>query len=566
MTKPLAYSYIRFSSEAQRTGDSIRRQREMSAKYAENNGLQLVADFKLSDLGVSAFKGKNAKEGALRRFLDAVSDGTVPQGSYLLVESLDRLSRQQVTVAFNQLSSIINAGINVVTVSDGRVYSQDSINTNFADLIIALSVMFRANEESETKSRRINEAWKAKRANKSDTKMSARCPAWMVLSEDRKSFHLIEDRAEQIRNIFDMVISGRGLRVITAELNSNKVPAFGVNKGYWSQSSITKIVTGRAAIGEYQPHSTVSGVRVPVGDPIPDYYVPVVSEEVFNLAQVAIKSRRFVAAGRKGKNVANIFSGLCKCGYCGSTMRYINKGEGPKGGKYLICANSQNGKGCDPTYWRYEKFESLLLDYVRDLDLGSILRGAKSGDEVASVRKSVIATEESIKGHKNRINDYLVRIESNPELEDAYTLRMLQIRQDQTKDEGALSDLKAKLDELEKSGVDVSDEEQKRLITAFQKGEGDRFVLADRVRQVIARIDIFRIGPSKPDFSGLQGLPEEVLNAVSDRQDPELKITMRDGDVQILVVDYDKNEVRFSGRGGSKRHMQGRDAILQLEG
>src|SRR5690606_33715882 len=91
--KPLAYSYVRMSTDAQQKCDSLRRQTELSKAYAERSGLTLVEDFKLHDIGVSAFKGDNAATGALRRFLEAVENGKIPQGSYLLVESLDRLSR-----------------------------------------------------------------------------------------------------------------------------------------------------------------------------------------------------------------------------------------------------------------------------------------------------------------------------------------------------------------------------------------------------------------------------------------------------------------------------------------
>ena len=90
MSKKKAYSYIRFSTPEQLKGDSLRRQLESSRKYAlEHN---LVLDESLRDLGVSAFKGKNATEGALKRFMELIDAGQVEQGSILILESLDRLS------------------------------------------------------------------------------------------------------------------------------------------------------------------------------------------------------------------------------------------------------------------------------------------------------------------------------------------------------------------------------------------------------------------------------------------------------------------------------------------
>jgi DNA invertase Pin-like site-specific DNA recombinase len=120
--KPKAYSYLRMSTDLQLTGDSRRRQLKASREYAEANGLTLASDGQLEDIGLSAFRGANVRDGALGRFLAAVERGDVPRGSYLLVESLDRLSREQVKVALLLFLRIGQAGITLVTLMDGRVH------------------------------------------------------------------------------------------------------------------------------------------------------------------------------------------------------------------------------------------------------------------------------------------------------------------------------------------------------------------------------------------------------------------------------------------------------------
>jgi DNA invertase Pin-like site-specific DNA recombinase len=57
-----AYSYVRFSSPGQATGDSLRRQTEMAEAYAKERGLQLN-NSSFRDLGISAFSGSNRTEG-----------------------------------------------------------------------------------------------------------------------------------------------------------------------------------------------------------------------------------------------------------------------------------------------------------------------------------------------------------------------------------------------------------------------------------------------------------------------------------------------------------------------
>ncbi len=158
----IAYSYIRFSSAEQRKGDSHRRQLEASEKYAQEHCLTLDTSLKLDDLGRSAFDKTNVTKGRLGAFLRAIEDGRVPKGSYLLVESLDRLSRAQVLDALNQFSAILTAGITIVTLSDKQVYSHESVSENPMQLMVSILIMLRAHEESLTKSDRVGKAWQRK--------------------------------------------------------------------------------------------------------------------------------------------------------------------------------------------------------------------------------------------------------------------------------------------------------------------------------------------------------------------------------------------------------------------
>lgn len=67
-------------------------------------------------------------DGALGQFLAAVKAGSVERGSYLLVESPDRLSREEILPAHSLFLGIVQAGINLVTLVDKRVYRAKSTN------------------------------------------------------------------------------------------------------------------------------------------------------------------------------------------------------------------------------------------------------------------------------------------------------------------------------------------------------------------------------------------------------------------------------------------------------
>src|SRR5947209_4273036 len=124
---PKAFSYVRFSTAEQSHGDSLRRQTDAASRYAALHDLQLDNRLTYRDLGVSAFKGAN-EAGKLGEFLEAVKSGLVPQGSYLLVESLDRISRKKARHAQRVLESIVDAGITLVTLQDGQEYTQQRLD------------------------------------------------------------------------------------------------------------------------------------------------------------------------------------------------------------------------------------------------------------------------------------------------------------------------------------------------------------------------------------------------------------------------------------------------------
>src|SRR4051794_27885071 len=115
--QPLAYSYLRMSTAQQASGDSVRRQTAARNAYLEKHGLQLPDAFE--DLGVSAHRGRHRTHGALSRFLALVNSGRVSRGSILLIEDIDRLSREPVIEAFGLFSGLLMAGIKIVTLNNG---------------------------------------------------------------------------------------------------------------------------------------------------------------------------------------------------------------------------------------------------------------------------------------------------------------------------------------------------------------------------------------------------------------------------------------------------------------
>lgn len=125
--KPVAYSYVRFSTPGQLKGDSLRRQIESCEIYCKEKGLELHP-VSYRDLGVSAFKRKNIEKGALAAFISAVKTGRIAKGSYLIIEQFDRLTRADVDIALKLLLDLVHSGITVVTLDQpDNPWNEDSI-------------------------------------------------------------------------------------------------------------------------------------------------------------------------------------------------------------------------------------------------------------------------------------------------------------------------------------------------------------------------------------------------------------------------------------------------------
>lgn len=387
-----AYSYVRMSTQRQLRGDSLRRQLEKSRAFADEHSLLL--DDSLRDLGVSAWKGRNFKHGALGRFLAMVESGEIPKGSYLLIESLDRLSREAVPDALTLFMAIINAGIVIATLGEDRqIYSRDRLNGDWTKLIIGLAVMSRGHEESRTKSERIGAANQKKRdrARAGEGQITATTPAWIDarrINTNRYEFSL-NSHAETVRLIYGLAARGLGATAIARHLNANGVPTFGTQKG-WYQSIIKLILRRADVIGTFQPHRLIDGKRVPDGDPIKDYFPAAIDSDLFLRVQA---TRQLVGRpGRRGKTFANLFTGLCHCAHCHGPMTMkVSRLKDNQQGRYLVCANYVRGHRCKDgkRHFRYEPLEAAILDHVDELNLADALQSARLDQALTELDETI---------------------------------------------------------------------------------------------------------------------------------------------------------------------------------
>lgn len=410
---PKAYPYERFSSPEQAEGDSSRRQKSGAELWSERTGIELDRDLALYDHGRSGFRGAQFTEGALGRFVEKVRSGEIAKGSYLLIENIDRFSRENPLMASSRLFELINMGIVVVTTGDGLEYSEASLSgTDIGRLLTLMLHMSRSHLESREKSIRVGDAWAEKkaRARLGQHKVSARCPEWLTLVDG--AFVEREGRFEIVRSIFRQTIDGAGRGLIARRLNERGILPFkhGQKRKVgrpppqgWHPSAIAKILNNHAVRGIYQPGKGSHKFKnyEPDGDPIPDYYPRIVSEDDFWNARRASQGRRQGSSGRRGNRGAHILRGLCRCGACDGPMHVKNKGRPPKGAIYLVCSSADRKAGCTMVRrWRLDRLEPAVLrafGFVAPAALSEVDGGVPKAIAAVQALEAKVADADSLR-------------------------------------------------------------------------------------------------------------------------------------------------------------------------
>jgi DNA invertase Pin-like site-specific DNA recombinase len=487
-------------------------------------------------LGVSAFRGGNLEFGNLRSFLDLVEQGKVARGTYLIVESLDRLSRANVTKAFALLLNIVSNGINVATLSDGQIYTAETLGDNGGQIFLALGSMLRAHDESRTKSQRIGAAWANKRATARKPvgakKLTRTAPLWLRVSEGRENVVAVAERQAIVQEIFELTRDGWGAFSIARRFNESGLRAWGIRPGrdrkgptMWHESYIKKILLNRAVLGEFQPHRMEFGDgmkerRVPDGELIADYYPRVISDDLFLAAHAAMASRRTSGRGRKGESLRNIFSGLLFCGHCGRSMRFLNKGSAKRGAsQWIACTNQRLNAGCKAIPWRYRPFEEAFIRYLKHIDVTHLLGGERREDQVSKLQSEVRRIDQTLTTNAQRLKNLVEAIAVGGGVSIAGEIRRVELEQatlarDKTKAEFQLSGI------LNSALVSNREELLKLLHRITVRRDRhvrveERRMFSAEVRRVVRRVEMFSGFPAHP-WDGDTDMEVELLSKLSD--------------------------------------------------
>lgn len=381
---PIVVAYMRFSTTGQMDGTSEDRQRENNEGYAARHNMPI--DRTYFDQGASAFHETHIK-GEYGRMLADIASGSIPRDSKILVESLDRLSRSDTIMASNRFTSLLVAGMTIITTMDGKVYNRFS-DQIVGDFFGATGHQIGNHQASKDKSGRMVASHQKRRGT-----ISAVMPSWIVKHRDVQPVTTVkngkqitrtqavttgisvdETRAAIVRQMFrDFEVMGVNKMCQVMNRDGKRT----ANGKPWIPSAVLAIVRGRTALGEQEVfrHQKVDGkmTRIRNGDPIKNAYPAIVTEGEWYAANAAIDARQrgSVIGRHSNQGFPNLFGSLARCEYCNGYVSIRQKARANTSCfKYLGCTNASVGT-CEARHFhRLDQIEATFLKFWAEPILG----------------------------------------------------------------------------------------------------------------------------------------------------------------------------------------------------
>ncbi|HHA1303510.1 recombinase family protein [Enterobacter chengduensis] len=406
------YSYQRWSSAVQADGTTKARQTKAAEEYAQKNGLEIE---EIVDAGVSGFKSANTDEsGALGQFLQAVDQGLIASNAVLFVESLDRITRDEIDTALELFLGILRRGITIVTGMDNKVYTREAIKGNPVDLLTSILMFSRAHEESKTKQNRTNGNAVAlidrflKQGLPVNIKSIGSHPWWI---DDSGSMyeavkpHPVLWACAQLA--MDNFMEGVSVFKVTQMLNE-RFPHYYKGKA-WAMANVRKLRLNKAVYGVRE--LSVGGKSYV----LPNYYPALISEGQFLRLQQIRTTTKYIGKVGEGRvvtdeegnskviaerNNINLLAGmkLFRCGHCGGTMMAMRHGDTIR----YLC---EKGRGYhhDCKTW---SLPGILVEHTLMLvtTIAYIELQQKGQGDKADYTQQINAMESTINSYSTKIN------------------------------------------------------------------------------------------------------------------------------------------------------------------
>ena len=360
-----AAPYNRVSTDEQaKEGFSLEAQDEINRKHIQTEGWDYFGSF--TDPG---FSGKNLKRPEMQALLKAIEQKRV---QIVVVHKLDRLTRN--IGDLNDLIKLFDKqGVKLVSVTE-KLDTSTAMGRMFVFMLGIFAQWFRENLAEEVIK------GMSKRADKGLRNASV-APYGYRNREGSNSLEIDSEQAEWVRLIYQWYAEKQwGFQRITKELNLRNVT--GNRGGAWHQNIVQYILSNPTYIGKHhwKPKTAPEEARIIRGGD----HEPIIDEVTFYKVQTIMKRRSMGDIPRSSRD-AHPFSGILRCGDCGSP--YHGRKMKHKYGLYFNyrCYRKNKLNNCKAPDISEVKLEKLLFDHMRvieeSIELGRHEVAAASSDK-----------------------------------------------------------------------------------------------------------------------------------------------------------------------------------------
>lgn len=466
-------SYCRVSTDKDDQANSFETQKAYFREYIQRN-----PDWELyeiyADEGITGTSTK--KRTQFNRMMNDAYEGKFQM---IVTKEVSRFSRNILdTITYTRELRAMGIGV---------IFATDRINTLEPESEMILSyIAAQSQEESRRTSARV--VWGQTRQMEKGVVFGQ-----SLLGYDVKDGHITVnlEGAEIVRLIFH--------KYAVEQVSTSEIARFLTSEGYrtyrgsskWKSNTVIKILNNEKYVGDlvqkktYTPdfltHEKKSNKGAVPLITIENHHEPIVSREVWNLAQERLRRNNKHTAGDGGHSNRYVFSGKIKCGQCSSSFvgRFKYLKDGTKIRRWSCgTATNEGTAGCDVgRLVRDDDAMQMLKTAIKSLpmDFNAVVRNVT---ELAL--EAVLTGQTAARDDPDRLRQDLDRVQQKKEaVMDAYFSREIS-KEDMmaftAKYEQQLTDLRKRMEEAVKRKENKQDSAALRItfqseITAILNGE-----------------------------------------------------------------------------------------------
>ncbi len=458
------------------------------------------------------YTGTNFNRPGFQELLDDIEMGYV---TTVIVKDLSRLGRDYVSVGYYTDNYFPEHNIRFIAVND--MVDSDEGENEIAPFKNIMNELY-----ARDISRKIRSSNRI-RGNLGEP--LAQPPyGYMKSPENKKKWLIDPDASQVVKSIFRMCIEGKGNEAIAHVLQVNKVyipmaywHSKGLNRGgkqmpadpyRWSKTTVRKILTQQEYCGDVINFKTYSKnfknkKRLMNAEEnwriFKDVHEPIIEREIFELVQEnLLKVKRRAPKPENAKK--HIFSGLIRCGDCGSNMRYHTNTTN-KEIHYFSCGNYvKDTRGNCPTrhYIRSDALEQIVLLELKHLvnflkhdeeRLAEILEKKSNKDLYEEIRHLEGELQKALARQQKVAKLYEKLYEDNAEgkvTDEWFTHMSHKYELERTELKGKISELRKRLSSTQETtkGKDM-------FIGAVRKFMEMKTLTAPLAKELIDHIDVY---------------------------------------------------------------------------